>query len=59
MIDDHIPFLEQAIPSIDLIDFSYPYADTVQDTVDKLDPAVLDKVGETVARLVINLNDRG
>ena len=59
VIDDHIPFLEQAIPSIDLIDFSYPYADTVQDTVDKLDPAVLDKVGETVARLVINLNDRG
>jgi glutaminyl-peptide cyclotransferase len=56
VIDDHYPFLAQGVPSIDLIDFSYPYADTVQDTVDKLDPAVLDKVGETVAQLVINMN---
>jgi Zn-dependent M28 family amino/carboxypeptidase len=59
ILDDHIPFLEQAIPSIDLIDFNYPYADTVQDTPDKLDPGVLDKVGETVAQLVINLNGGG
>ena len=57
VIDDHYPFLAQGVPSIDLIDFGYPYADTVEDTVDKLDPAVLDKVGETVAQLAINLND--
>ena len=56
ILDDHIPFLEQGVPSIDLIDFSYPYADTNQDTPDKLDEAVLDKVGETVAQLVINLS---
>src|SRR3954451_14847253 len=56
VLDDQIPFLEQGVPSIDLIDFSYPYADTVQDTPDKLDQAVLDKVGETVAQLVINLS---
>jgi hypothetical protein len=56
VIDDHYPFLAQGVPSIDLIDFSYPYADTVEDTVDKLDPAVLDEVGETVAQLVIDLN---
>jgi glutaminyl-peptide cyclotransferase len=55
IIDDHIPFLEQGVPSIDLIDFNYPYADTLEDTVDKLDPAVLDAVGETVAQLVINI----
>jgi Zn-dependent M28 family amino/carboxypeptidase len=54
VLDDHIPFLEQGIASIDLIDFSYPFADTVQDTVDKLDPAVLDAIGETVAQLVID-----
>jgi hypothetical protein len=59
VIDDHIPFLEQGIPSIDLIDFNYPYADTVQDTVDKLDPAALDEVGETVAQLVINISGGG
>jgi glutaminyl-peptide cyclotransferase len=56
VIDDHYPFLAQGVPSIDLIDFSYPYADTVQDTVDKLDPAVLDEVGEAVTQLVVNLN---
>jgi glutaminyl-peptide cyclotransferase len=56
VLDDDIPFLEQGIPSIDLIDFSYPYADTVEDTPDKLDQAVLDKVGETVSQLVINLS---
>jgi glutaminyl-peptide cyclotransferase len=56
VLDDDVPFLEQGIPSIDLIDFSYPYADTVQDTPDKLDEAVLDQVGETVAQLVIDLS---
>jgi Zn-dependent M28 family amino/carboxypeptidase len=56
VIDDHIPFLEQGIPSIDLIDFAYPYADSVQDTLDKLDPAVLDEVGETVAQLAMSLS---
>jgi Zn-dependent M28 family amino/carboxypeptidase len=56
IIDDHVPFLEQGVPSIDLIDFNYLYADTVEDTPDKLDPAVMDAVGETVAQLAINLS---
>ncbi len=56
VLDDDIPFLEQGVRSIDLIDFSYRYADTDQDTPDKLDQAVLDQVGETVAQLVINLS---
>jgi hypothetical protein len=56
ILDDHIPFLEQGVPSIDLIDFSYRYADTVKDTPNKLDRAVLDQVGETVGQLVIHLS---
>jgi glutaminyl-peptide cyclotransferase len=56
VIDDHTPFIQAGVPSIDLIDFSYPYADTANDTVDKLDPAALDAVGETVAELVIRLS---
>jgi glutaminyl-peptide cyclotransferase len=59
VLDDHIPFLEQAVPAIDLIDFSYRYADTVQDTPDKLDPGVFDQVGETVAQLAIDLSRPG
>ena len=58
VIDDHVPFVQQAVPSIDLIDFSYRYADTVEDTADKLDPAVFDAVGETVAQLTIELSDQ-
>jgi glutaminyl-peptide cyclotransferase len=55
ILDDDIPFLQQGVPSIDLIDFTYRYADTVKDTSDKLDPAVLHAVGETVALLAVGL----
>jgi hypothetical protein len=55
VIDDHIPFVLQGIPAIDLIDFSYRYADTVEDTPDKLSEDSLDAVGESVAELVIAL----
>jgi glutaminyl-peptide cyclotransferase len=55
IIDDHIPFLGRRIPAIDVIDWAYPYKNGVEDTLDKLDPASLDAVGETVAKLVIDL----
>jgi hypothetical protein len=55
IIDDHIPFVDAGVPSIDLIDFTYRYADTAQDTLDKLDPEALDAVGETVTELVLQL----
>lgn len=58
IIDDHIPFLEGAVPSIDLIDWSYPYKNGTEDTLDKLDPAVLGAVGKTVAQLTINLSSQ-
>ena len=52
ILDDHTPFLRAGIPAIDLIDFSYRYADTLQDTVDKLDVRALDAVGESVVEFV-------
>jgi glutaminyl-peptide cyclotransferase len=48
LLDDHTPFLDAGIPSIDLIDFTYRHRDTVRDTVDKLSRRSLDAVGETV-----------
>jgi glutaminyl-peptide cyclotransferase len=57
--DDHTPFLRAGIPSIDLIDFSYRYADTVHDTIDKLSVASLDAVGETVFALITRLRAGG
>jgi glutaminyl-peptide cyclotransferase len=56
--DDHTPFLRAGIPAVDLIDFSYRYADGLQDTIDKLSRASLDAVGETVYALVTELRSR-
>jgi glutaminyl-peptide cyclotransferase len=53
--DDHTPFLRAGIPAVDLIDYSYRYADGLQDTIDKLSVASLDAVGETVYALVTEL----
>ena len=53
--DDHTPFLRAGIPAVDLIDFSYRYADGLQDTIDKLSVTSLDAVGETVYALVNEL----
>jgi len=53
--DDHTPFLRAGIPAVDLIDFSYRYADGLKDTIDKLSPASLDAVGETVYALMSEL----
>ena len=48
MLDDHIPFLENSIPSVLLIDFDYDYWHTTADTIDKLSSASLGKVGSTI-----------
>jgi glutaminyl-peptide cyclotransferase len=48
MIDDHIPFAQRGIPSIDIIDFDYPYWHTVADTADKVSPDSLQRVGHTL-----------
>ncbi len=44
MTDDHVPFAEQGVPSVDLIDFDYPYWHTVSDTADKLSEESLNAV---------------
>jgi glutaminyl-peptide cyclotransferase len=56
--DDHTPFLERGIPAINLIDFDYPWRDTLADTVNKLSPRALDVTGETVYSLVDELRRR-
>ena len=48
MIDDHLPFRQRGIPAIDLIDFDYPYWHTVQDTIDKIGPMSLERIGRTI-----------
>lgn len=48
IIDDHLPFVEQGIPSVDMIDFDYPYWHTLEDTADKVSPTSLERVGRTL-----------
>ena len=48
MIDDHSPFLDKGFHAIDIIDFDYPYWHTVSDTADKVSPASLAVVGNTL-----------
>jgi Zn-dependent M28 family amino/carboxypeptidase len=48
MIDDHVPFIEAGIPSVDIIDFDYPHWHTTADTLDKISATSLDAVGDTV-----------
>jgi glutaminyl-peptide cyclotransferase len=45
IIDDHLPFVEQGISSVDIIDFDYPYWHTLEDTADKVSPTSLERVG--------------
>jgi hypothetical protein len=48
ILDDHVPFLEIGIPSVDIIDINYPYWHTTQDTLDKVSANSLGIVGETL-----------
>jgi Zn-dependent M28 family amino/carboxypeptidase len=48
MIDDHIPFRDLGIPSVDIIDFDYPYWHTTQDTLDKISADSLERIGRTL-----------
>ncbi len=48
MYDDHRPFLSVGIPAVDIIDFTYPYWHTLEDTPDKCSATSLEVVGRVV-----------
>lgn len=58
--DDHQPFLDIGVPSVDLIDFSYgpnnAYWHTEKDALDKLSPRSLQVVGEVVLDTLTTLD---
>ncbi|MBI4468637.1 MAG: M28 family peptidase [Acidobacteria bacterium] len=55
--DDHVPFLENGLPAVDLIDFRYPYWHTVQDTVDKVSGDSMKIVGDVVIKSLAAIYD--
>lgn len=54
ILDDHWPFLQRGIPSVDLIDFDYPHWHTTADTIDKVSADSLERVGRTVQTYIEN-----
>jgi Zn-dependent M28 family amino/carboxypeptidase len=48
IVDDHLPFAEQGIPAVDIIDFDYSHWHTTADTTDKVSPDSLERVGRTL-----------
>src|SRR5260221_4526612 len=61
--DDHIPFVELNVPSVDIIDMDYGYHDswhhTPDDTLDKLSPRSLQIAGDVILELIRLLNANG
>jgi Zn-dependent M28 family amino/carboxypeptidase len=48
ILDDHVPFLEAGIPSVDIIDLDYEYWHTTSDTPDKVSADSLQIVGDVL-----------
>jgi Zn-dependent M28 family amino/carboxypeptidase len=46
--DDHIPFLEAGVPSVDIIDFQYPPWHTEADTLEQVSARSLETVGNVL-----------
>jgi len=53
--DDHLPFIEQGVPSIDLIDFDFSCWHTRCDDLSAVSERSLDTTGETVLELLASL----
>ncbi len=53
--DDHIPFLQQGIPAIDLIDFDFDCYHRICDNLSVVSEGSLDAVGETMLNLLASL----
>ena len=52
--DDHIPFIMNKIPFIDIIDMDYKYHHTSEDTIDKIDIKTLEAIGFTIEYILKN-----
>jgi glutaminyl-peptide cyclotransferase len=55
VLDDHLPFLEQGVPAIDLIDLDFACFHRRCDDLSAVSERSLDTVGETVYRLLATL----
>ncbi len=56
VLDDHLPFLDVGVPSVDIIDLTYgpdnSFHHTLEDTLDKISPQSMEKVGKLVLAML-------
>jgi glutaminyl-peptide cyclotransferase len=55
ILDDHIPFLQEGVPAIDLIDFDFPCWHLRCDDLANVSERSLDATGEAVRRFIASL----
>jgi peptidase M28-like protein len=55
VLDDHVPFLQQGVPAIDLIDFNFDCYHRTCDDLSAVSERSLDATGETVLELIRRL----
>jgi len=60
--DDHLPFRETGIPVVDIIDLNYgpdnSFHHTAQDSLDKVSPESMEKVGRLVMTVLARIQER-
>jgi glutaminyl-peptide cyclotransferase len=56
--DDHVPFLEAGVPSVDLIDLDYPAWHTADDTLDSVSARSLQAVGDVLVASLPRIETR-
>jgi Zn-dependent M28 family amino/carboxypeptidase len=56
--DDHLPFLQAGVPSVDIIDLDYPAWHRAEDTLDKVTAASLQAVGDVLLAALPEIEKR-
>ena len=56
ILDDHIPFIQDGIPAVDIIDIDYKYWLTTEDTPDKISSKSLQMVGNVLSTWLTQQN---
>lgn len=56
--DDHLPFLEAGVPSVDIIDLEYPAWHTAEDTLDAVSARSLQAVGDVLLAALPDIERR-
>jgi len=58
ILDDHVPFLDAGIPSVDLIDIIDPRWHTTTDDLENVSPGSLQRIGDTLTGWILSRKDK-